>query len=234
MPAGAPPPDEQPAIARNDSITDAQSFRSARIITSVVAGIGSTRGALRDSFGSPRKVVRGALAELKRTSTSAGAKELIVEALALLVPEKLPTMVRDSARPRRSRGRAATALGSWATGPESTHSRAVQRDWASGGKLEHRVPEPTTGALRATDFHWSMAALASCRAATRSRTEARVRRASGRTRLRASRPVETRSKSSPRSANASPRMAPSARPRFRSVARRRDRQRLPPRRRFAA
>ena len=46
------------------------------------------------------KEVRNALAGLKPTSRARSAKALLVEALAVLVPEPTPWMVRDSCQPR--------------------------------------------------------------------------------------------------------------------------------------
>ena len=52
------------------------------------------------NFGFSDKLCKKALAELRKNSDATCAKQLIVEALALLVPDKPVSMVRDSARPR--------------------------------------------------------------------------------------------------------------------------------------
>ena len=55
------------------------------------------------NFGFSDKLCKKALAELRKSSRATGAKELIVEALALLVPDKPATMLRDCARPSWAR-----------------------------------------------------------------------------------------------------------------------------------
>ena len=84
------------------------------------------------NIGFSDKLCKKALAELRKKSRATGAKELIVEALAVLVPDKTPSMVRDSSHPRWPLPRA--EYRSW-DGVGHTSARPVAGDAPGAGAL---------------------------------------------------------------------------------------------------
>ena len=110
------------------------------------------------NIGFSDKLCKKALTELRKNSLATGAKELIVEALALLVPDKPASMVRDCARPRwshrswdgvghtsRLTGRSAVSRGDVRRGPASWSRWGAQE--MTRGEATPREKDPPAAAV---------------------------------------------------------------------------------------